>query len=41
MEAMVESMKATNPAMEKLYAVLTDEQKKVADQLIGMDCGAM
>jgi hypothetical protein len=41
MEVMVESMKATKPATEKLYAVLTDEQKKVADQLIGMDCGAM
>jgi hypothetical protein len=41
LEAMVESMKATKPATEKLYAVLTDEQKKVADQLIGMDCGAM
>jgi hypothetical protein len=41
MEAMVESMKATKPATETLYAVLTDEQKKVADQLIGMDCGAM
>jgi hypothetical protein len=41
MEAMVESMKATKPATEKLYAVLTDEQKKVADQLIGIDCGAM
>ena len=36
MEAMVESMKATKPATEKLYAVLTDEQKKVADQLIGI-----
>ena len=41
MEAMVESMKAVKPATEKLYAVLTDEQKKEADQLIGMDCGAM
>jgi hypothetical protein len=41
MEAMVESMKTMKPATEKLYAVLTDEQKKVADQLIGMDCGAM
>lgn len=40
-EAMVEAMKAVKPATEKLYAVLTDEQKKVADQLIGMDCGAM
>jgi hypothetical protein len=41
MEAIVETMKATKPATEKLYTVLTDEQKKVADQLIGMDCGAM
>ena len=41
MEAMVELMKAAKPATEKLYAVLTDEQKKVADQLIGNDCGAM
>lgn len=41
MEAMVEAMKAVKPAMEKLYTALTDEQKKAADQLIGMDCGAM
>ncbi|MEQ1716139.1 MAG: Spy/CpxP family protein refolding chaperone [Hyphomicrobium sp.] len=41
MEAMVESMKAVKPATEKLYATLTAEQKKVADQLIGVDCGAM
>jgi len=41
MEAMVQAMKAVKPATEKLYAALTDEQKKVADQLIGMDCGAM
>lgn len=41
MEAMIVSMKAMKPTTEKLYAVLTDEQKKVADQLIGMDCGAM
>lgn len=41
MEAMLEAMKALKPATEKLYAVLTDEQKKVADQLIGVDCGAM
>jgi hypothetical protein len=38
---MVDSMKAVKPASEKLYAVLTDDQKKVADQLIGEDCGAM
>ncbi|ODT16302.1 MAG: hypothetical protein ABS35_28855 [Kaistia sp. SCN 65-12] len=41
MEAMVESMKAVKPATEKLYAALTADQKKVADQLIGVDCGAM
>lgn len=41
MEAMVESMKVVKPATEKLYAALTAEQKKVADQLIGIDCGAM
>lgn len=41
MEATVESMKAVKPATEKLYAALTAEQKKVADQLIGIDCGAM
>lgn len=41
MEAMVDALKAAKPATEKLYAVLNDEQKKMADQLIGMDCGAM
>lgn len=41
MEVMLDAMKAVNPAIEKLYAVLTDEQKKKADELIGMDCGAM
>lgn len=41
MEAMVESMKSVKPATEKLYAALTAEQKKVADQLIGVDCGGM
>lgn len=41
MEAMVGSMKAVKPATEKLYAALTADQKKVADQLIGVDCGAM
>lgn len=41
MEAMLEAMKALKPATEKLYAALTDEQKKLADQLIGLDCGAM
>ena len=40
MEAMLESMKALKPATEGLYAVLTPEQKSVADDLIGADCGA-
>lgn len=40
MEAMLDSMKAMQPATEALYAVLTDEQKAVADDLIGADCGA-
>lgn len=41
MEAMIEAMKQLRPATETLYAALTDEQKAVADQLIGNDCGAM
>jgi hypothetical protein len=41
MEAMLESLKVLKPATEELYGVLTDEQKKVADDLIGVDCGAM
>ena len=41
MEALLEAMKAAKPATVKLYAVLTDEQKKIADRLIGVDCGAM
>ena len=34
MSAMVEAVKGTKAALAPLYAVLTDEQKKVADQLI-------
>ena len=34
MMAMLETIKATRAALAPLYAVLTDEQKKVADQLI-------
>ena len=34
MTAMLETVKATKAALAPLYAVLTDEQKKVADQLI-------
>ncbi len=41
MEAMLESMKDLKPATEALYAALNDEQKKIADDLIGADCGAM
>lgn len=41
MEAMVEAMKAVKPATEKLYATLNDKQKSAADELIGVDCGAM
>jgi hypothetical protein len=40
MEAMLESMKAMKPATDGLYSVLKDEQKAVADELIGGDCGA-
>lgn len=41
METMVAAMKEVKPATEKLYAQLTDDQKKIADQLIGAGCGAM
>lgn len=41
MESMLEAMKALKPATEALYAALSDEQKKLADELIGLDCGAM
>ncbi len=34
MSAMLEAVKATKAALAPLYAVLTDEQKKTADQLI-------
>ena len=40
MEAMVDSLKALKPATEALYAVLTDDQKAKADQLLG-GCGMM
>ncbi len=41
MEAMLGALKSIKPATEKLYSVLSADQKKVADQLIGVDCGAM
>jgi hypothetical protein len=34
MSAMLETVKATKAALAPLYAVLTEEQKKMADQLI-------
>ena len=40
MEAMLESLKAMKPATEGLYSALGDDQKKLADELIGTDCGA-
>jgi hypothetical protein len=36
MEGMVASMKAQSTAIENLYEVLTDEQKKKGDQPLGM-----
>ena len=39
MTAMLEMVKATKSALVPLYAVLTDEQKKVADQLIHAPMG--
>ena len=36
MEGMVASMKAQSTAIENLYEVLKDEQKKKGDQLLGM-----
>lgn len=41
MEAMVGAMKAVQPATEALYSTLNDDQKRMADQLMGMGCGAM
>ena len=41
MESMLEAMKALKPATATLYEALSDEQKKQADDLIGLDCGAM
>ncbi len=41
LETMLDSLKALKPATEALYAVLTDEQKKKADQLLGGGCGMM
>ena len=41
MPTMVESMKTIKPATEALYRVLTDEQKKKADLLLGNGCCMM
>lgn len=41
MQNIVESMKAIKPATEALYKVLTDEQKKKADLLLGNGCCMM
>jgi hypothetical protein len=41
MESMVDGLKALKPVTEALYAVLSDEQKKKADQLLGGGCGMM
>lgn len=41
MEAMLDAMKALRPATEALYNVLSDDQKKEADMLLGMGCGMM
>jgi hypothetical protein len=39
LESMADSLKALKPATEALYAALSDEQKKKADQLLGAGCG--
>lgn len=41
MQSMVESMKAITLAVETLYTVLTDDQKKKADLLLGSGCCMM
>ena len=41
MESMVESLKALRPATEALYKVLSDDQKKKADLLLGVGCCMM
>jgi LTXXQ motif family protein len=40
-EAKLEGIKALKPAVEGLYAVLTDAQKQKADKLLGAGCGMM
>ena len=41
MSAMAESITNMLPATKEFYAALDADQKQLADQLIGMDCGAM
>ncbi|WBT38021.1 Spy/CpxP family protein refolding chaperone [Hyphomicrobium sp. DMF-1] len=41
MQSMVESMKALLPATDALYKVLSDDQKKKADLLLGSGCCMM
>lgn len=41
MEAMLDALKATRAATVALYDALSPDQKAVADDLIGNDCGAM
>ncbi|MCW0182492.1 Spy/CpxP family protein refolding chaperone [Zavarzinia sp.] len=41
METMIDLLKSTREATVALYDSLSAEQKVVADQLIGNDCGAM
>jgi hypothetical protein len=41
LENKLDSLKALKPVTEGLYAILTDEQKKKADQLLGGGCGMM
>jgi hypothetical protein len=40
-EAKLENLKALKPKTEALYGVLTDEQKKKANKLLGGGCGMM
>jgi len=40
-QAKLDSLKALKPATEELFKVLTDEQKKKADQLLGAACRMM
>lgn len=41
METMLDAMKALKPATETLYKVLSDDQRKKADLLLGMGCCMM